>query len=199
MAVPTPPPDASGGFMVIKYSNGTYTHRMRVHVAPFNADATGSYVAPPAGQEASVQATAGAFISTIKSNWPAVWTFSLDAVYRVSGGSVSQTFAITPPANQTGTNPNPDNPLPETYWCANLRTVNGGRFRLFLLQVAGITPGKPIIATSTTPAGSTLATLVNYLTGTTTGVRGHDGTAVTGSAKVVYGLNRRIRRRVGDA
>ena len=40
-AYPTPPPDNSGGYMVLTYTNGIDTHRAKIHVAPFSATPVG--------------------------------------------------------------------------------------------------------------------------------------------------------------
>ena len=199
MPVQTPPLDQSGGAIIIQYTNGITTHRMKLHVAPFNLDATGSYVAPPAGQEASVAATAGAFISAAKGAHNTAWTFSHAATYQMQNGVLTQTFVVVPQASQTGTNANPDNLIPEEFWAFNLKTKNGSRARFFMFQKTPWSYGPPETYALPVASPNFQAGLLNYVTGSTTGIRGHDGSVLVGPGKVVYGINRRIRRRRGWA
>jgi hypothetical protein len=199
MPFPTPPPDNSGGFIVIKYSNGTYTHRMRLHVLSFNADATGTYAAPPAGGDASVTATATNVINTIKPWWPGDWTLSLDAVYAnpAVGGTPVQVFTVTGAVSSAGTGAGTV-PSAEAYGVFNFRTLNGHRARFFVFQQLGL--GLPYAGIfRATDAASTPQAFVALLSSNTTAVVGHDGSKLAPSAHYVTGLNKRLRRRYGHA
>lgn len=200
MAIPTPPLDNSGGYMVVKYSNGSITHRLRVHLAPFNADATGTYSggSPPA--EGNVAATFTAFVAKLLAYYNTTWTFSLDAVYRNVAGVIGEIFTITAPATQAGTlNAGAfPNPLTETFVCQNWKTSGGGRARIFLITPSGWTYS---VALNVVPnaGGNADQVLAAYMVSAATGVRGHDGNVLAGNMRKTLGVNKRIRRRVGDA
>lgn len=203
MAIPTPPADLSGGFILIKYTNGTVSHRMRFHVAPFNADATGSYVTVAGGQEASVQATATNIMNRLKPDFNTAWTMSLDAVFQNVSGTPIENFTVTAPATVAGTSASAAGPT-ESFRSYNFRTGGGHRMRFFRFQEAAWAygPASTVVGADTT----SIPQLVLYLSGgsptgtpTTTQIVGHDGTRVTNSAHLTFGENKRLRRRVGNA
>lgn len=203
MSFPTPPPDNSGGFIVIKYTDGSAVHRLRFHVQPFAADSVGTYVSVPSGYEPTVQNTAAQLMNRLKPDFKTTWTMSLDAVYQVSGGVVTQIFTITPPSTVAGTNGG-SVPIAELFTAFNFRTQAGGHARFFRFAMVGTEVG----AASTVVGADTSSgpQLVLYLTGglptgtaNKTQIVGHDGSVLIGAAHVTTGYNRKARRRAGDA
>ena len=203
MAVPTPPLDNSGGYIVIKVQGGGQTHRMRFHVEPFTNDNLGTYNVTTGGREANVQATAGNIMKALAWAWPATWTLSLDAVFWKNAGVISQLFTVTAPAAQAGTGTGSVG-LTEEFFCCNYRTQGGSRARYFMFAIIGWA-----YQDSTTFAASnanTITIMVSYFTGgtptgftTTTRVVGHDGTLLVAPAHVTYGVNKKLRRKAGGA
>lgn len=199
MSIPTPPSDASGGFIVVKYTNGTSTHRLRVHVLPFNADSTGSYVTPPTGGEASVSATFTALCGFLQPFMNTGFTMSLDAVFRrdPSSGNLVEVFTVTPPATVAGTNATAAS-RNEMYEVFVMRTTGGHPFRIFVFQRPNAAIGAPTVATPNA-AGDNNQKLCAYLQASTTAVVGHDGNKPVGNVRVIDGANKRLRRKQGDA
>lgn len=197
--VPTPPPDNSGGYFIIKVTNGSVTHRMRFHVLPFNADATGTYVTPPAGGDASVQATAAAMIAAFKPEWRNTWTLSADAIYQnVPPGPPIEYFGWTPPTPQVGTSAGSSDPPVESFVSFNYKTAGGHRARVFELTPTNWSYN-PAYSQAATGGNADKAVVVAAMTATTTGVVGHDNTRLLAPAKVTYGVNKKLRRRAGNA
>ena len=198
MTIPLPPPDASGGYMIIKYTNGTITHRMRVHVLPFDkTSATLAYITPPAGGDAGVTATFTALVAKFLNFYKTTWTFSLDAVFQIVSGSPVEVFGWTAPSNQTGASGLAEG-IAEAYQAFHFRSTAGGRAQVFLYSVAAWAYAAAASVTANS-AGSDSQKLVALMTGATTGIVAHDGHALTAPAHVTYGLNRKLRRRVGNA
>jgi hypothetical protein len=203
MPIPTPPPDNSGGYILIKAQGGGQTHRMRFHVSPFTNDNLGTYNAIPTGAETNVQATAANLMSLMKAFFNNTWVLSLDAVFRNVGGVISQYFGVTAPAPVACTNVAAAG-LAEEFLCWNFRSASGGRFRFFMFGTANWAYTAPLTIAPANTNNPTI--LVSYLTGgtptgitTTTQVRAHDGAVLVAPAHQTLGVNRRIRRRVGDA
>ena len=203
MPIPAPPADASGGYIVIKAAGDGQTHRMRFHVEPFTNDNLGTYNVTTAGREANVQATAADVMKHLAPQFANAVTLSLDAVYRNVGGVISEYFGVTPPATVAGTG-GAGQGLKEEYTCWSFRTLNGGHARFFILGAAGWAYGPPVVYAAGN--ANAFTQMVSYLTGglptgdtVTTRVVGHDGSALVGAGTAVSGVNRRIRRRAGDA
>lgn len=199
MAIPTPPLDKAGGYFIIKYANGTNVHRMRVHVLAFNDDATGSYIAPPGGGEASVNATFTALAGFLAPKMNNGFTMSLDAYFHVDAvtGAATETFAPSPPATVAGTNGGAAT-INEMYECMSMRTTAGKPVKFFVFQSVSAAPGAPVSVVPNV-AGTTNQKLVAYLQAATTAILGHDGHKPNGNAKAVDGYNRKLRRKQGDA
>lgn len=197
MPIPTPPVDASGGFFVIKYSDGSHTHRQRVHVAPFNLDATMTYVTPAAGGDASVTATYNNFAANLQDFLRSAFTISLDAVFKVTAGVATEYFGYTVPAAIAGGNAGAD-VQDEVFICLNHRTVLGGHARFFIFHTPAWTAGVPIVYTATT-GGAIYQTFAGFIDPTKTGVRGHDGSLLQLPGKATFGINKKLRRRQGNA
>jgi len=197
MAIPTPPVDASGGYAIVKYSNGTLTHRTRFHVLPFNLDATGTYVTPPGGGEASVAATFAAFCSFFAPQINTAFTMSLDQVFKIVAGVPVEVFSMTAPATVAGTNAGAITPL-EVYQNYGMRTTGGKPCRYYIFQVPGVSAGAPAVITPNA-AGTANQKLCAYLQAATTAIVGHDGNKPNGTMRIIYGINKRLRRRNQDA
>jgi hypothetical protein len=203
MTIPVPPQDNSGGYVVLKYSSGTTTHRWRFHVAPFNADSTGTYITVPSGFETSVTDTFNQLAFRLKPDVPTAFTITLDAVYQVVSHVPFQVFTITSPAGVAGTSGTAAGPT-ESFKSYNFRSSGGLRFRFFRFSFPGWAYAA---ATTITGADSTSEPqLVYYLTqnlptGTArkTQIVAHDGTALNGPAHVTFGTNKKLRRRAGNA
>lgn len=197
MPIPPPPADASGGIIVMKYTSASATHRLRVHCLAFNADATGSYLVPPGGGDASVVATFTALANSIKPIYNNTWTFSLDAVFKVVAGVVTEVFHVVAPAAIIGTNATAGGSLHETFFAYNFRTTAGGKMRFFLLSPTGWLPNLPyiVLAGDATDTGRPAVAA----TAATSAVLAHDGTKPVLPSRVTAGLNKRLRRRWGDA
>lgn len=197
MSIPTPPLDNSGGIMMLKVTNGSKTHRMRVHVLAFNDDATGTYVVPPAGGDASVTATWSALQTPIKALYTAAWTLSLDALFHIVAHAPVETFAVATPNPVVGTSVGAESTIQEGFACYNFRTALGGRMRLFLFGEAGWTARAPYVVAS--GDATTTGALALALTAATSAVVAHDGAKPVLPSRVTYGMNKKLRRKYGDA
>jgi hypothetical protein len=197
MAIPLPPADAAGGIMVIKYTSPSATHRLRLHTLAFGNDAAGLYTVPPAGGEAGIVATFNAFAAVFKRLYNNTWLISLDQTFKVVAGVVTEVFTVAPPAGVVGTNATAGTSPHETFISWNFHTVNGNKMRYFALSTTGWAFQAPytVLAGDATDTGAT-AVLV---TGATSGVLARDGTKPVLPCHVTYGLNKRLRRRWGDA
>lgn len=197
MPIPAPQPDASGGYIVTKYTDGVTTHRQRMHVLAFNADSTGSYVTPPSGGEASVAATWTALAGFLAPFLKTTWTMSLDAVFRNSVGVISEVFTVTPPATVAGTSTGTV-PIAAVYTAFMLRTAGGHQFRcmVFSSPVSAPPSVNSFVANS---SGNAYQKLCAYLQASTTALVGHDNTKPIGNMRSVDGINKRLRRKLGYA
>lgn len=198
MPIPVPPADASGGYFVVNYTNGSISHRMRVHVLAFNADATGSYVVPPAGGDASVVATYNNLAAVLKLFFTASWTITLQAVFQRQGTNIVEIFSVVAPAGTVGTHAAAGGSLAEAFQCLNFRTSAGGRARVFIYSQEGWSYNAASSVTANA-AGTAPQQMVNWATVNTTGVVGHDNHALLAPARDTFGLNKKLRRRVGNA
>jgi hypothetical protein len=204
MSIPTPPVDLSGGIMLIRYSNGTYTHTMRFHLEAFGAAGSGpgfdrTYTSPRTGQtELSVNATWTGITTYLKPLWTAAWTFTIQGLYQVVGGVASQVFPTPGTAAVVGTSVGAEATLPEIETTLSNRTVNGGRFKLTLLAASGSGVIAPLIIVPNA-AGSNIEKLCAYVESVNTGIVARDGTQPIGSFHETVCLNRRLRRHYGHA
>lgn len=202
MPIPTPPVDNSGGYMVIKYSNGTDTHRMRVHVRPMNPD--GTFSAPSATSNPSVGAEFSAFVALLQPFFPTNWTFSLDAVYTIGAGGVpQQLFGFTPPAqvNGTSTQAQPVDQNRAVESIMNFKDGYGGRARIILIglslyQLANAAPS----VKGGSPTGDPWQKIVDYVsTASKSNIVSRNGHVLQSPAHLTFTVNRRLRRHYGFA
>jgi hypothetical protein len=197
--IPAPPLDKAGGYIIVKYTNGTRVHKLRVHVLAFNDNPTGTYVVPPAGGEASVNATFTALAGFLADFMNVAWTMSLDSYWHVDAvtGAATETFVPVAPAPVNGTSATAAT-IYEFYECMAMRTTAGHAFRLYIFQRAGGGIGG-VQVFNANPAGNDYQKLCAYLIAATTAILGHDGAKPAGSLRVVSGVNRKLRRKAGDA
>lgn len=218
--VPTPPPDLSGGFMEIAYSNGTDRHSSRIHVLPFSTarfaigggtpsvssdDGAHDYAYQPdrpAGQEAGVADTFAAAVNVMKQFYHNDWTFTLQSLWQNVNGTIAEVpiLPITTPQNGTSANADVTGQLRACMVNYNFKTAGGHRARVVL--VAGDEGGLsvPDYVTANTGAGSNRDTImVAYFTGQATAVVGHDNQKLLSPAHRTFAVNRRLRRHYGFA
>lgn len=218
MAVPVAPPDASGGYMVIQYTDGTDTHRMRVHVLPFSTtefsvsgaltstdDGNHNYAytgSRPAGSELGINDTFAGFMGVLKAEFSTVWTFSLLSLYQNVAGTLTEVFPVPTPTPVAGTNaagaPTGQQRAMESVY--TFRTSGGHHARIICIgQHASM--GLYVPATVSPTSGSNAAdqALVGYLTGANTGIVGHDNMKLQSPCHLTFAANRRLRRHYGYA
>jgi|SRR5579864_3820965 len=185
-----PPIDASGGFVILKYSNGAQSHKQRLHIASFDP-ATQLYTAPRGAEHAVVDTLANYF-AVWKLFYTAAWTIVVDSLWRVVGGVHSPVFPPPAIAGVAGTHAGPEANSFATELVATIPTTFGGKFKLFLIAPAATGAGSKVIWTSASaaPAGNLMA----YLSGADTELEGHDGHQPTNYASVTAAENRRLRR-----
>lgn len=196
MPIPTPPPPGAnnGGFVIISYSNGQRTHRLRFHVAPFVA-ATGTYNAAQ-GTETSVSQTVSALMGIIKAYYAASWTLHWAALYQYQGGVPVQLPLTANVADVAGTSAGAATTTIESFYSLNWRSTLLGRARVFFIEPAGWTLTG---ASYRTAADSAFGALITYLAGANTGVVAHDGGRLPSPAHFTSGLNKKLRRKAGNA
>ena len=202
---PTPPPDASGRFMIIRYFNATDTHRMRIHLSPFSltgwtgaqqAGATVDYGyagGTPAPTEGTVAATFAALVNTFKSGYHTGWTFLLDQLYQVVSGVPTLVPVPPNPTQIIGTNASAPSTLDRyTATVYNFRTTSGHRARVEYIGATGAATGTAASLTAAHP-------VAGYLGGAATGVRAHDGTPLLLPCHQTYPQLKKLRRKMGQA
>lgn len=196
MTIPAPPAVGVnvGGFVVISYTNGVRTHRVRFHVAPFDP-ATGVYTTPQ-GSEANVGTTVTNLMNYLKAFFTPAWTFSWSAQYHYNFGAPQEIVITQLVANVVGTSGAGEAPINYAFLAWNFRSTLLGRARFFTFEVAGLVAGHA----GTTPAGASgsTGTFVTYLCGPNTGVVAHDGGRFSSPCRNTSGFNKKLRRKAGD-
>lgn len=206
-AVPTPPVDASGGIMVVQYTNGTDTHRARIHVPSFNYGSGTNWVYNPvvgSGVEAQISDTFAALCAVLKPAYNTAWTFSLLAVAQIVGGIPVQRFGWPIPATVAGTYAG-SSPLTNQQRAGqtsfNGKTLLGGRNRLTLIgcnYYASSLNNAPYVPSS--GVDSVGDAIRAYLSNANTAIVGHDGAKLSAyGPRITFCVNKRLRRRYGYA
>jgi hypothetical protein len=200
-------PDNSGGWFIIRYSDGQHTHRMKQHVQPF--DTTGptyTYKTAIAGGDTDVQATFSSLVNLVRPFYNNAWSFVLDSIYQNKGvdptdasrNIFQEVFNWTRPLAAAGSGASATTANQAAGMMVyNMNTTQGGRGRVVLIgsfdwtvnNVADVNPG------DAGPAGA----LIGYLMGATTGIVGHDGNPFRGAAHMTQPYNRRLRRKYEQA
>jgi hypothetical protein len=207
--IPTPPLDKSGGFLLISYGNGTYSHTMRAHVQAFNTPASSGasgpdpahgyvYNTPPTGAQGEV-GTSDTFTALCNVLAPFMggdYVFSLNGVYQNLNNAITPVFPTPTPAAVHGTNSggNPTPEFPAGEWMYNFRTSGGNRARIVLIGAVSWAAQQPQVVSATAGGGAAQQALVAYATSPGTRLVGHDGNPLIGPAKVTFPVNRRLRR-----
>lgn len=200
-AIPTPPPDLSGGYMITKYTNGTDTHRNRVHVRPFGSD--GTFTSPSATGNPTVMAEWTAFMGFFGKVWNGAWTLTLDSIWKNNlDGTFTELFGWASPASVagTGTVATPNDQDRATQKTMTFHDGVGTRMRLIQIGIEGTNAIDIPFFIGGNPAGSDDAKLVDYLsTASKSNIVSRSGHVVQSPAHVVYCVNRRLRRHYGYA
>lgn len=221
--VPEPPIDSSGGFVVVRITDGIHTHRHRFHVRGAE-DTIGTYIAPPVGpavgigsaNEVTVTDTFVQYMTRYMALYSEAWSAIFESYWRAETeplGTPQRMVEQFPPPTPTpiagtlgGGDPRNTNDL-AIQGTISMKTINGGRARVTVIASGLVKMAHPlprvIGATTVTPAinyndyDARLMALVNYLATTTTGVCGHDGFQLTAYGKLTIVDNKRIRRSLG--
>lgn len=217
---PQAPPDNSGGFMVISGTNGTDTHRHRIHVLPFNTnkfivgggtpsvdtdDGNHDYAYTPdrpAGQEAGITDTFAAYVAAYAWFYPSTWTFTLSALYqRQNDGTVKEVFPLPTPTAIHGaaSNAGPVGMQRCLEYVLNFRTSAGNKARIVLIGQTAFANDVPAIIVPHTPTIAPDDGIVKYVSSGATAVVAHDGQKFAPSAHRTTCYNRRLRRHYGYA
>lgn len=214
-SIPTPPADNSGGFFVIKYTNGLDTHRMRHHFGPVTRGATGpnggalfSYVTPPteSGASATVQDDMTKLMNAVAGFLSTAWTLSVDALWTIQAqnGQVieSEEFGWDRPNPVTSTSGTPATSALQRAgeFVFSTRTSQGGRYRLIIIgsgNWAANTTGS--ITTAHVGDANINFNLAGIVCGPTTGLVAHDGYKPQLPLHLTAPYNSRLRRKYGQA
>lgn len=198
MPFPTPPPDNSGGYFILTYTNTVNgdAHRMRVHVRPLNSDAT--YSSPSATVEPGVPQTFTNLATFLKPFYSTNWTFSLTAIFKNNGdGTFTELFGWTAPASVAGTSAAAyvqpgERASQQTF---TMQDAFGGRLKMILLGREQSSGTNPPVIYGGSPTGDANQKLVDYLsTASKTNIVSRNGHIAQSPARAVYGMNRRLRR-----
>lgn len=201
MPIPTPPPDNSGGYFIIQYTNGQDLHKARLHVRDFAAD--GSFTSPSSTAQPNVPAEAAKYMDMIKYHWGAGFVLSLDSIHQKQGdGTFTELFGWTAPATRAGTNGSGLTTDQERasmgIW--NFRDSFGGRMRLAFIGVSGFNAMSVPVIVSGAAGGTDDQKLVDYLTtASKTNIVSRNGHVVENPARVTFCINARLRRHYGYA
>lgn len=202
-----PPPDLSGGYVVLKYTNGTDTHRQRLHVRAFTQGTGGSsnvytYTTPNSGTspETTVDASVAAYLQFVKVFYNSTWTWTLDSLFKRTGTAVFvQQFPIPTVSAVAGTGTVEVTGLQRaTEMIFNMRTSGGRRNRYVFVAVSQQNPAIPNYVNAN-PSGNDSEKLIAYVTGNATGIVCHDNTLPVAPSHRTFPYNRRLRRHYGYA
>lgn len=221
MAIPSAPPDKSGGFMTVQYTNGTDTHRQRLHLLPFSttqfvpgagATAPGAdsgnhdYAYTPfrsGGPESGIVDTFAAYAAKWAPLYSTAWSLTLLNLYQNVGNVLTEVPLLPITSAQPGTSAGATQVglrrAAEVVF--NIKTVGGARARLVYIAQCIDQPEENIPYTLTPTAGGTVPYqgIMGYISGTATGIVGRDGTPLAATAHVTGSINRRLRRHYGYA
>jgi hypothetical protein len=201
--IPTPKPDASGGFLILQYTTPTDSHRLRIHIAPFNYDSGTRWDYNPvvgSGAEGDIFDTFDNLAAVLAPMVPTTAAITLLSVFQMVSGSPVERFGYTAPSAVAGTYggaaPTDQNRAAQTNY--NFATTAGGRAKVAI--AGGLAVGAatlPTIITASTGGTAIERALVGYVSSANTGIRGHDGAQLNPSAHRTTALNKRLRRKYG--
>lgn len=201
MSIPAPPGDNSGGYLIGQYTNGTDTHRYRLHVRAF--DSTGLYATPGAGTPTTVQADWTGLSTIMATFYNTSWTFTMVSLFQNNGdGTFTEVFGWTPPtpivgsgATATGTDQ-----TRATFLILNFKDGHGGKGRLTLIAYGGAVASTAPVIVAGASSGTGSQKLVDYLSNPVkTNIVSHAGHQYQSPARGTFGVNRRLRRHYGFA
>lgn len=202
MPIPTPPADNSGGYMIVTWSNGTDSHRQRLHLRPF--DNTATFSPAPPGPSATVMAEFTALYTKMAPQYFTQWTAILTSIFKNNGdGTFTELFGWTPPAPIAGTaaGSTANDQSRAAMNILNFKDGFGGRARLNIIAQGPVVSTVPQVV-SGAPAGSALQQLVDYLTNQSpvkSNVVSHGGHALASPVHETFCVNKRLRRHYGYA
>lgn len=221
MTLAPPPADLSGGFMTVSYTNGSDTHRQRLHVFQFSTTAfwnkttsVGSatddgnhdyaYNSVTGGPtEQGIVETFNAYAAKWAALYPASWNLTLLNLYQ-NVNNVLTEIALLPvtaiiPGTSAGTAVVGLQRAGELI--LNIKTVGGNRARLIFIANVVEDPGEmvPVAYSPTTGPSVAVQAMLGYVSSVATAIRGHDGTRLTPNARATGVINRRLRRHYGYA
>lgn len=185
-----PPVDASGGYFLTQYSNGTYSHRQRLHIGAFNV--LGLAYTAPIGAETHVGDTINAWFDILKLFYTNAWTISLLSLWRVVEPA-PPVFVIPPVITpRVGTNAGAEAVDPAGMFVFNMRTQNGNKMRIQMVAPALWANQPPEVDTPAT-AGN-VGTMLTYLGGANCMIEAHDGSRPITYCHTTFPYNRKLRR-----
>ena len=205
MPFPTPPPDLSGGFMTLIYSDNTDSHRIRIHVPPFNAAITGAgndrtYSPVPAATEHTLAATFTGFSSVWSNFFNNAWTIQPLNLFQMQSGVPVELFPAPTFAAVTGAGASATTGIAraiEVLFAG--KTTFGHAMRITLIGAGGYSADVPTSVTGNA-AGTPEQKMIAYLAGVNTAIVGHDGFPwASNPARRLLPINRRLRRHYGFA
>lgn len=201
MPIPTPPPDASGGYMLFEFTDGTRSHKHKVHVAPFSTS-TGLYTSP-GGSETSPTDTAGAYLDHVKNMYNSNWSLIEQELWQRTGTpSIFTIMGFTLASGRTGAGtpqPNQDDYAPRQITAITATAVPNEKLKLIYLSVDQLGLGAtPVVTSGPATGGTAFDALAAYLISTNCMIRAHNGQKPVGATRYVRCLNHRLRRKYGD-
>lgn len=189
--------DLSGGFFRLRISDGSHTHKMRVHVAPF-ALSSGSYLygTPPSGlfSDAGPDVTAAGLMTLLQPFYLPAYSIGFDALFAMVSGQPVEQYPIPSVAAVSGTAVATSGLVqaPAGQQSFNTRDTAGNPFKLIILSPANWTPSAPFLVNDNA-GGNGLEKLVHYLA-QNGAIRSHAGNKPLAPMNLVSCLNNRLRR-----
>jgi hypothetical protein len=206
--------------MTIEYTNGTDTHRHRIHVLPFeldhynnggsrsstDVDGHHNYAYTPfrtgVGFECGINDTFGAYMAKYALLIGTTWTAHLLSLHQVIADVATEVFPTPTPTPVAGLGTGADGvgqfrAFEVNY---NFKSSNGGRGRITVMNPnAGNIEAVETVLSGSGGDGVRDYGLVAYVSGDPTGVVCHDGHKFQASCRKTTGFNRRLRRHYGFA
>lgn len=194
---------AANGILTFAAQNGAATHRTRLHTSSFDVG-TGVYDvqdAIAAGKlnfagDADIYATATAWLAVMKGVYTAAWQCSfVDARHRNQDGSYAyvSTGTVAPVAGTSG------GPIVDVSDLANQASINLHDLQGHLAKITllGVDVWSAVPGITSGVGGSPYDALVAFLLSANHPIVSRHNQGLTGTARVTYTLNRRMRRKYG--
>lgn len=201
MTIPSPPPDNSGGYIITTYTNGTDTHKSRMHVKAFGGD--GTYLTPGAGTPTTVQADWTGLFTQVAAFYNNAWQFTLTSLFLNNmDGTFTEQFGWTVPTviAGSGANPTATDQSRAQEEIFNFKDGHGGRGRLILIATGAQSAVQVPSLVGGSPTGTTAQKIVDYLTNPVkTNMVSRNGHQYQSPARFTVAINKRLRRHYGYA